>query len=248
MRKSIVFVLLNFLFLFVYGNEKGDAAIFNQANDAYDKGEYFKSVDLYKQLGENDIAYYNMANAYLKLTDTARAILYFEKALKLNPSNRNASKNLENIEFDNLSYKTDIKNAVFLNSTLGNIFPNHSNAFAYLLVLVFWCSVLFLYLAIKSNLKERKVLFYCLSFSLFMSTAFVFNLTYKIYQIEQNLKSAIVVKPTILKEQAHLLSNNIVQLPKGLKVYINESKGDWQKVLFADGKFAWIEKGSIEEI
>ena len=216
MRKSIVFIVLNFLFLFVYGNEKGDAAIFKQANGAYDKGEYATSLQLYKQLNNNDIVFYNMANAYLKLGDTTRSILYFEKALNINPSNNDARKNLETLELINLSYKTDIKDSIILNSLIGNILPNHSNSFTYLLIIVFWCSV--------------------------------FNLTYKTYQIEQNTKSAIVIKPTILKEQAHLLSNNVVQFPKGLKVYICERRGDWQKVLFADGNYAWIEKSSIEVI
>ena len=248
MRKSIVFIVLNFLFLIILGNENGDAAIFKQANNAYDKGEYATSLQLYKQLNNNDIVFYNMANAYLKLGDTVRGILNFERALKINPSNKDARKYINNLELINLSYKTDIKKAVFLNNTFGNVFPNHSNAFAYLLIIVFWCSVLFLYLAIKSRVKERKVIFYCLSIFLFISAVFVFNLTYKTYQIEQNTKSAIVIKPTILKEQAHLLSNNVVQFPKGLKVYISERRGDWQKVLFADGNYAWIEKSSIEVI
>ena len=248
MRKSIVFIVLNFLFLFVYGNEKGDAAIFKQANDAYDKGEYATSLQLYKQLNNNDIVFYNMANAYLKLGDTVRGILNFERALKINPSNKDARKYINNLELINLSYKTDIKKAVFLNNTFGNVLPNHSNAFAYLLIMFFWCSVLLLYLAIKSRIKGRKVIFYCASILLFILAIFVFNLTYKTYQIEQNTKSAIVIKSTILKEQAHLLSNNIVQFPKGLKVYICERRGDWQKVLFADGNYAWIEKSSIEEI
>ena len=163
MRKSIVFIVLNFLFLFVYGNEKGDAAIFKQANDAYDKGEYATSLQLYIRLNNNNIVFYNMANAYLKLGDTTRSILYFEKALNINPSNNDARKNLETLELINLSYKTDIKDSIILNSLIGNILPNHSNSFTYLLIIVFWCSVLFLYLAIKSNLKERKVIFYCLS-------------------------------------------------------------------------------------
>jgi|JI10StandDraft_1071094.scaffolds.fasta_scaffold90892_3 tetratricopeptide (TPR) repeat protein len=248
MRKSIVFIVLNFLFLIIFGNEKRDAAIFKQANDAYDKGEYATSLQLYKRLNNNNIVFYNMANAYLKLGDTVRGILNFERALKINPNNKDARKYINNLELINLSYKTDIKKAVFLNNTFGNVFPNHSNAFAYLLIIVFWCSVLFLYLAIKSYLKERKVIFYCLSIFLFISAVFVFNLTYKTYQIEQNTKSAIVIKPTILKEQAHLLSNNVVQFPKGLKVYIKEKNGDWKKVLFADGNSAWIEKSSIEEI
>ncbi|MBK6340820.1 MAG: hypothetical protein IPF63_14970 [Bacteroidetes bacterium] len=68
-------------------------------------------------------------------------------------------------------------------------------------------------------------------FTFYIGYFFVFNLTYKTYQIEQNTKSAIVIKSTILKEQAHLLSNNVVQFPKGLKVYICERRGDWQKVL-----------------
>ena len=112
MNRSIIFVLLNFLILSIYGKE--DKAIFNEANNAYQKGQFSKSIDLYAQLGENDIAYYNMANGYLKLGDTARGILYFEKSIKINPINRNARENLTRIKSSELSYNTDLKENIFL--------------------------------------------------------------------------------------------------------------------------------------
>lgn len=246
MNRSIIFVLLNFLILSIYGKE--DKAIFNEANNAFQNGQFSKSIDLYAQLGENDIAYYNMANGYLKLGDTARGILYFEKAIKINPINRNARENLTRIKSSELSYNTDLKENIFLYKELSKILPSYTNVFAYLLVIFFWISLLFLYGFIKTNILVKRRTYLVLSVLFLVIAVLVFNLTYRTHQIDNNFKSAIVTKSTILKEQAHLLSANVLNLPSGIKIYIIATKGEWHKVLFGDGHTAWIENNFIVEI
>ena len=69
-----------------------------QANDAYGNEHYNKALELYlnaeKNQGTSSQLCYNIANTYYRLKDVPRAILYYERALILDPSNDDARFNL----------------------------------------------------------------------------------------------------------------------------------------------------------
>ena len=58
--------------------------IFQQANDAYNKGLYDEAITLYNQIildGQHDSSiYFNLGNSHYKLNNVAESIFYFEKA------------------------------------------------------------------------------------------------------------------------------------------------------------------------
>ena len=70
-----------------------------RANDAYSLGEYSTALDIYNHIEREGYVsarlWYNMGNTCYKLQDDGRAILYYERALKLDPSNSDVKHNLE---------------------------------------------------------------------------------------------------------------------------------------------------------
>ena len=72
---------------------------FNQANAAYNSGNYDNAVELYQKILNTEMesvpVYYNMGNAYYKMRNYPMAIYYYEKALKLDPSNEDVQTNLQ---------------------------------------------------------------------------------------------------------------------------------------------------------
>ena len=71
----------------------------DRATAAYDSELYNDALRLYHEAelkeGASSELYYNMGNAYYRLKDNAHAILYFERALRLDPANADARYNLE---------------------------------------------------------------------------------------------------------------------------------------------------------
>ena len=63
---------------------------FEQANAAYNSGNYDTAVVLYEKVLATDMEsvplYYNMGNTYYKMREYPMAIYCYEKALKLDPS------------------------------------------------------------------------------------------------------------------------------------------------------------------
>lgn len=69
------------------------------ADSAYNDLAYSRALELYKQAADSAGAsthlYYNIGNTYYRLGDLGRAVLWYERALQLDPSNKDARANLE---------------------------------------------------------------------------------------------------------------------------------------------------------
>jgi len=70
---------------------------YNQANAYYKAGEYDKAIESYakaKGMNEEFNRLYNIGNSYFKKNDMPLAIKHYEDALKINPNDKDAQKNL----------------------------------------------------------------------------------------------------------------------------------------------------------
>ncbi|MCH9739966.1 MAG: tetratricopeptide repeat protein, partial [Epsilonproteobacteria bacterium] len=78
-----------------------------KANDAYEKGEYHKSAELFNELKKDDpTVAYNEANAHYKAGDYDKALKHYEKAKGIDEATR--QHNLGNTHFK----KDDLENAI----------------------------------------------------------------------------------------------------------------------------------------
>lgn len=92
-------IYIALLFLFAVGIVQGqNNALFDQATEAYNVGEYQKAIESYEKILENGEhsanLYYNMGNAYYKQNQIAPSIYYYEKALLLQPNDPEIENNL----------------------------------------------------------------------------------------------------------------------------------------------------------
>ena len=79
-----------------------EAILWEQANAAYNSAEYAQAQSLYEAIAAKGLQsaplYYNMANTYFKQGDVAHAILYYHRALRLEPADEDIRHNLEYAE------------------------------------------------------------------------------------------------------------------------------------------------------
>lgn len=71
---------------------------FAAGNAAYEAGDYHAAIDRYTEVANGGIVhrdlYYNLGNAYFKLGDMGHAVLWYERALSLDPRNDDVRANL----------------------------------------------------------------------------------------------------------------------------------------------------------
>ena len=70
-----------------------------QADSAYMQDNFAKATELYLKIAEEEGTsanlYYNIGNCYFRQGKPGMAILYYERALRLDPSDKDARANLE---------------------------------------------------------------------------------------------------------------------------------------------------------
>ena len=82
---------------------QGAGDIFRQANDAYTGGNFDEAVKLYedilyKQNMKSHELYYNLGNAYYRIKKPGKAVLSWERALTVNPRDKDTRHNIRFIQ------------------------------------------------------------------------------------------------------------------------------------------------------
>ncbi len=81
------------------------SSLFQKGNEAYSRGDYAQAIAQYEQITETagyaPSVLYNLANSYALSGQTGRAVLNYERALRLAPSDSDISGNLELVKKEN---------------------------------------------------------------------------------------------------------------------------------------------------
>ena len=223
------------------------------ADTAYVQSDYEKAVKLYGKLAEQSPdaeVFYNLGCAYYRLDDIAHSVLWFERALKLDPSNKDVLFNLElartktidkiipQHEFILFTYFRSMTNWFSLRTW--TIIGLLSFVIMLLSLLLFWGS---------GSIIVRKVAFSSAVLLLLISVlANVCALQQK--NFKQVHTSGIITSPAVtVKSTPADNGNDLFVLHEGSKVEILDSSlNEWCEVTIADGKQGWIPKKSFDLI
>lgn len=230
-----------------------DDAKMKKAYEAYSQTDYATAIQLYEEILEADYAssdlFYNLANAYYKENRIGKAILNFERALKMNPENADASFNLRlsNLRvLDNVEAPPKLFLAKWGNEVLHARSSHQWGIFALLGV---WIALLVGVGYLWGNTKGLKRGFFLLAcISLLVSFSFLgFGLRKS--GLELNSQEAIILSPNAyVKSAPDAQSTDLFILHEGIKVSLIDGVGEWANISLADGKVGWVAKSALEEI
>lgn len=251
MNRKILSLLLALLPFMAQASTPSELKI--QADSAYAKAEYEEAVRLYSELAEQnpsaDVCY-NLGCAYYRIEDIAHSILWFERALKLDPSDKDVLTNLElartktidkiipQHEFILFTYFRHMTN--WLSLRLWTILALASFVLMLAMLLVFWAS---------GSLFVRKCAF--ASAALLLLVAVLANVcAMQQRRFKQAQTGGIVtVSAVTVKSTPAENGNDLFVLHEGSKVEILDgSLKEWCEVSIADGKQGWIPKSSFDFI
>ncbi|TDU43313.1 SH3 domain-containing protein [Gelidibacter sediminis] len=228
-------------------------ALFEQANDLYNKGDFEQSISKYEAIleaGEHSAAvYFNLGNAHYKLNHIAPSIYYYEKALKLAPNDKEIKNNIafaRNMTIDAIEKSPELGFAKFTKKITNWLtFDNWAIVSIVLMLLFVVCYLIFYFT--YGSAKKRTAFVGAMSFLVLAccSVALAFNN----YNFVKNDRPAIVfAKESQVKSEPNLRSPESFKLHEGTKVQILDTVNNWKKIKLADGKTGWIAADAIRSI
>jgi tetratricopeptide (TPR) repeat protein len=240
-------ILIFFSYIIVFQLFAQDELIKN-AENSYKKGNYKESINYYKTLikknYKSEKIYYNLANAYFKINDFGNAVLYYEKALKTAPNDKEVLKNLKvsRKKIDSpIEAIPEIIPIKFLRSISKVLSPDEWAVLALINI------ILVLILLFFKWIREKKInpvlLYSSLSLTiLIIIFMFISNIT-----ANDNSFAVIFQKKRAFSAPSDK-SEVLYEMPSGDKIKIIDSVGIWYEIELINKEKAWILKGNIERI
>ena len=221
---------------------------------AYTDGKFADALAAWTSIEESGqksaTLYYNLGNAWFKQANYPKAILNYERALRLDPSYSDARYNLE---FTNNFVQDKIEPVpeFILKSFARKIcYLMSSNAWAAIFLVLFAAALMMgLLFLLGASVGKRRAGFYCGIVLLLLSAgALSFSVWQKSYSVKTD--TAIVMSPvsSVKSSPSSGSSKDLFVIHEGTKVTILDEVGSWKNIALADGRQGWITSNELEVI
>ena len=222
------------------------------ADTEYEKRNYQQAIKDYEELLQNGVSYevyYNLGNAYYRLDNIPRAILSYERALRLSPNDEDVRVNLKMAQSKTID-KIIPEPKIFLYEWYKG-FVNMMNiegwAYTAIICIIFTIILVLLYL-FAENSRLRLLGFWGGILALLF---FIFSNIFAFQQLDylHDKTDAIVISSSVIvKDSPYKGAKDKFVLHEGTKVEILDTANSWVNVHIADGRNGWIEVAKIENI
>lgn len=233
--------------------------------EAYNNKDYATAVEAFERIVAIDYAsadvYYNLANAYFKLGQTnsegrpfgggelGRAVLNYERALKLDPTNDDARYNLD-IAKDLTNDTEAVPESLLVRvwSAMAGWMTTNGWAGLSVAMLAIVALLVLLYLLHTSTVVRKVSFFVALVALLLFAFATALSLTQRSAANQDNRAVVITTDTTPVHSSPDSSSKIIRQPSQGVTVEVARTEGEWCEVRFVDGEKGWIRSRNVEII
>lgn len=253
MLKKIVVLVYAMLLGFVLHAATAVDSVLLKAHEEYVEGRFEEAANLYQSLADsgyvNAKLYYNLGNAYFKCNKVPNAILNYERAYLLDPTDEDIEFNLEYARTFTVDRFESIP-TFFLKKWYYSVRSLcTSNGWA-------WMSIAVLVLLLTSGMVfwfsstpwVKRTLFIAGSVFLIL---FVMSTLFSIQEKNRALAKdkAIVFQSVVtVKSSPGSSGKELFILHAGTKVNVLQNVGEWTEIRIEDGNKGWIQSETMEVI
>lgn len=219
---------------------------FDRANQEYKNGRYDAAVAGYEKILagnlESGAVYYNLGNAYFKQGEEGKAILNYERALRLMPRDRDL---LANYKFA----ASFVRHAARPMTFWERLWDRHIHFYTVdemaviLLTVTILAGVIHL-LSLYLGWPRGRV------YRILGMCGFVFVLygAGLLVKLKKDAGLGVVVTSTEARFEPRDAATVYFELPEGQAVRMLQTDGSWAKIERPDGKLGWVPSGAVEKI
>ncbi len=222
--------------------------------EAYAAGDYSGAAEDFTAIASMGLSspelYTNIADSYFKTREYAKAILYYERALKLNPSFRDARYNLEIAKGMTVD-RIDSVPEFFVKTWARNfcyMLPSDTWTVLFCILFLLTLALVLAFLLSRRGLW-RELSFFAAIFTMLMAAVCISNAAVQKDNFHSKDQAIVTVPVCSAKSTPSAVSGtDLFVLHEGTKVRVLDVVGDWTKIVIADGREAWLPSKSITVI
>ena len=221
----------------------------SKGNNAYQNQEYEKAKEYYEEFVQKGVRnfnlFYNLGNTYFKLENYGLSRLFYEKALKFRPLNKDLVFNSKLLQA-RLKDKEENEES-FLQHIFKEIYYFFSINLLSIFVLI--CFILIMLTIVLLTLAEKPTTKIVVRvFMVIFSILFMIFLIFAVGRLNEfyNKNFAVIVDETVFAYSGPSSDfQQVFTIHKGLKVRVEKFDKYWVLIKLQSGNGGWIEKNSI---
>ena len=250
-------MLLAFLLLLPLGARAAESypdSLWKAGVDAYSAGQWAQAASDWTDLSATGLRskelYYNLGNAWFKAGEIAPAILNYERALRLDPSDSDVRYNLEFARAQTQDRIDEVPEFILKTWTRKLSYLLSSNAWAglslFLLALTLALILLFL---LGPSVNARRTGFFTGIVALLL-TLMCWGFARSLKSAAERHDDAIVMRPvsSVTSSPSSDAAKSLFILHEGTKVKVLDEVSGFTDIELADGRRGWIASSDIERI
>jgi len=217
--------------------------IFFRANNSYREKKYDDAIQDYEKLISAGLRsaniFYNLGNAYLRTGTRGKAILYYERALRICPrdadirSNLDFARNLVEGDAGQNIGRWYEKALFFLRGFLS------TNEISFFVCTLYFGVMIFLALGVYFR-AQRKLFYYFAAVICAILIIALPSFINSVYESGFQEKAVIMVERTSVRFEPNDDATVHFELYEGTVIQITRSREDWCQIKRQDGKMGWL--------
>jgi len=219
-----------------------EESLFREANEAYSHGDYDQAIKKYQEItetaGYSPAVLYNLANSYASSGKVGLAVLNFERALRLSPSDSDIVGNLELVKKENGLFPKEFSKAEQFFRLLS------LNQWAALILMVLIGTIIFLLAAVRYRFSIQL----CIGTGTGCFLLFLLATAGTLFRYQDFNPSVVISSEVKLFISPFTSSASIGTLPEGRLVYPQKIHGDFCYVTDETDRRGWIQSSLIEPV
>lgn len=229
-------------------------SFFEEGNRQYQNGDYVAALESYLQIYESGFEsgalHYNIGNCYFKRGDLGRSILFYERALALNPRDGDARANLDLARSLTADEITPLPGFWLLKVLKWWV---HALSGSLLVAIVGLGYLVGMTALVVMMLSRSRVLEVWSRGVAIVSGILVLVFGVNLVSLELGLGEpieAIVLAEEVSVQSAPSddLALQVFTIHEGTKTRIDQQSGEWAEIVLADGKVGWVRVAVLEII
>ena len=229
-------------------------SLWNAANAAYSEGRWDDAAADYMMISdmglESASLYCNAGDACFKAGNVPMAIVYYERALKIDPSYSDARYNLQLMNQmiqDRVDPVPEFVLKVWVKD-ICYVMDSDSWTICFFVFLALALAMLLLFL-LSPSVAGRRTGFFTGAAALLLA---VLSVSFALMQKSDymNVDDAVIMRPvtSVKSSPSDESSTDLFILHEGTKVRIIDEVGSWNNIELADGRQGWVRTGDLETI